>query len=179
MGNALDENGISIVIPFYNQEIYLKDCIHSLIIQKMVSWEAIVVDDGSPTKEAEKIIKQVNDQRIRYIRHPINRGLAAARNSGFHIATNKFILLLDSDDLINANFLPLIKRVITLNPSLDCVYGDFYLFGEENGVWTFSGKLGKDLTISQTIPGAGSFNKKGSMAANWRLLRRSQSSIRE
>lgn len=96
---------VSIIIPVYNVEDYLEDCLESVCKQSYRNIEIILVDDGSTDKSgvicedwAEK------DSRIRVIHKP-NGGLSSARNAGLTEATGKYISFIDSDDLIPNNFL--------------------------------------------------------------------------
>ena len=88
---------ISIIVPIYNVEDYLKRCIDSILGQTYKNLEVILVDDGSPDK-CGKII----DSRIKVI-HKKNGGLSSARNNGLDIATGDFIGFVDSDDYIERN----------------------------------------------------------------------------
>lgn len=89
----------SVIIPTYNRAHVLPRAIKSVLNQTFRDLELIVVDDGS-TDETENVVRgfQENDERIRYIRHEINRGGNAARNSGLQNARGRYIAFLDSDD---------------------------------------------------------------------------------
>ena len=90
----------SIVIPVYNVELYLEDCLNSIIAQDSASiWEAILIDDGS-TDESGHIfdVYAARDIRFRVI-HQNNQGLPSARNTGMEVATGEYLLFLDSDDI--------------------------------------------------------------------------------
>lgn len=91
---------ISIIVPVYKVELYLENCINSIINQSYKNLEIILVDDGSPDKCPEicdELAKK--DKRIKVI-HKNNAGVSAARNSGLDIATGDFITFVDSDDTI-------------------------------------------------------------------------------
>ena len=94
------ENRISFsfVIPVYNVEKYLQECVESIIIQDYQNFEIILVDDGS-TDNSSKICDELKqkDSRISVI-HQQNQGLSGARNTGIINAKNDFIIFLDSDD---------------------------------------------------------------------------------
>ena len=89
---------MSVIIPVYNTSKYLKRCIESVIVQKNVELEIIIIDDGS-TDDSFDICKTYADayERIKLI-HQENSGLSAARNKGIDNACGQYILFLDSDD---------------------------------------------------------------------------------
>lgn len=91
---------ISIVVPIYNAEIYLEECINSLINQTEKNIEIILINDGS-TDSSGKICDNyaMKDSRIKVI-HKINEGQAVAKNIGIDLANGEYIGFLDSDDYI-------------------------------------------------------------------------------
>ncbi len=91
---------ISIIVPVYNVERYLEQCINSIICQTYPYLEIILVNDGS-TDHSEKIIESFRqkDSRIRYIVQS-NQGLSSARNLGKNIAKGSYIAFVDADDYI-------------------------------------------------------------------------------
>lgn len=95
---------ISIIVPVYNVENYLRECLDSISQLKTVTWEAILVDDGS-TDTSGKICDEYakQDSRFRVI-HQKNTGVSAARNAGLDAAKGDWIWFVDSDDSINPDF---------------------------------------------------------------------------
>lgn len=93
---------LSVIIPVYNVENYIEECILSVLNQSISNMEVIVVDDESTDNTIRKI-KSINDDRIKlYSRKKC--GVAAARNYGLRVANGKYIAFMDSDDfLINKN----------------------------------------------------------------------------
>ena len=91
---------ISVIIPVYNVEKYLRRCLDSVIAQTYQNLEIICVDDGS-IDDSGKICDQyaVRDARIKVI-HQENQGLSAARNRGLDAAEGEYIAFVDSDDYI-------------------------------------------------------------------------------
>ncbi len=90
---------VSIIIPVYNVEIYIKDCIESLVNQTLRDIELIFVDDcGNDNSMAivEKYAKK--DNRIKIVRHTKNSGLSASRNTGIEHSSAPYIMFCDSDD---------------------------------------------------------------------------------
>lgn len=102
---------ISVVIPVYNVEKYLRRCVDSVINQTHSSLEIILVDDGSPD-QCPAICDQYADQdkRIKVI-HKTNSGLASARNAGIKIATGKYLFFVDSDDWLDPDGLEKLYRL--------------------------------------------------------------------
>ncbi len=94
---------ISIIIPVYNVENYLKKCIESVINQEHSNLQIILVDDGSTDNSGKICDEYANkDSRITVI-HKKNGGLSDARNTGLEVANGDFIAFVDSDDYISKN----------------------------------------------------------------------------
>ncbi len=92
---------ISIIIPVYNVEKYLRRCLDSVLNQTFTDWQAICVNDGSPDS-SDKILAEyaARDSRFIIVNKP-NGGLSDARNAGMKHATGEYIMYLDSDDFIH------------------------------------------------------------------------------
>lgn len=95
--NLLD---LSIIIPVYNGEMFLKDCINSVLSQKTkYSFEVICVDDGSTDSSFSILQSYEKDSRIKIIKQE-NQGISSARNQGLKRAQGKYIMLVDNDDML-------------------------------------------------------------------------------
>ncbi len=96
---------ISIIVPVYKVEMYIKKCINSIINQTYKNIEIILVDDGSPDN-CGKICDDYSktDKRIIVV-HKDNGGLSDARNRGLIAASGQFITFVDSDDYIELNYI--------------------------------------------------------------------------
>ena len=91
---------ISVIVPIYGVEPYLKKCLDSIINQTYKNLEIILIDDGSPDRCGEICDEYAaKDSRIIVI-HQENEGLSEARNAGLNIATGEYLLFVDSDDWI-------------------------------------------------------------------------------
>lgn len=91
---------VSIVIPVYNVELYLRECLDSVISQTYHNLEIICVNDGSPDNSLSILEEYAaKDSRIRIISQE-NAGISVARNTGMDVATGEYIYFLDSDDYI-------------------------------------------------------------------------------
>ena len=91
---------VSVIVPIYNVENYLDNCVQSILRQTYRNLEILLVDDGSPDRCPQMCDKYARqDERIRVI-HKENGGLGDARNAGIREATGKYLLYVDSDDRI-------------------------------------------------------------------------------
>ena len=106
---------ISIIVPVYNVEEYLSNCIESILNQTFKNFELILVNDGSTDKSLDicKYYKNI-DNRI-YIINKKNGGLSSARNAGLEIARGKYIGFVDSDDYIHPQMYELLYNEIIKN----------------------------------------------------------------
>ncbi len=95
---GMEKVDISIIVPVYNTEKYLKKCIDSLLNQTKKEIEVILINDGS-NDNSEKIIKSYNDNRIKYFKNK-NQGIGKTRNFGINKAVGKYLMFIDSDDYI-------------------------------------------------------------------------------
>ena len=96
---------ISIIVPVYNVEKYLDECIQSIHEQTYTDWECLLINDGSKDNSLSICEKWAKlDTRIRVI-HQTNQGVSAARNKGIQMAEGQFITFIDSDDWIDNKYL--------------------------------------------------------------------------
>lgn len=114
---------VSIIIPVYKTELFITQCLESIIQQTYTNWEAILVDDGSPDN-AGRICDEyaTKDNRFKVI-HQKNAGVVNARNKGLAIAKGEFLAFVDSDDYIETNMLEEMIGVAT-DKKLDIVWCD-------------------------------------------------------
>jgi len=106
---------ISVIIPVYNVEKYIKKCVLSLICQTYENCEFLFINDGTKDNSVE-IIKSVNDKRIKIINQE-NKGVSAARNTGIDIAKGKYIIFVDADDYVAKDYVEYLYNMITNNNS--------------------------------------------------------------
>ena len=96
---------VSVIVPIYNCEEYLKECLDSILSQSFEDFELILVDDGSPDRCGMIVDEYASaDARIKAI-HTENRGQSAARNRGLDEAKGKYVYISDSDDILSPNLL--------------------------------------------------------------------------
>lgn len=101
---------VSVIIPVYNVELYLEECLDSVLSQSLRDIEVILVNDGSTDRSFEIIENYAkNDNRIQVLNQD-NKGVSAARNIGLSISRGEYILFVDSDDMIIENSLDLLYK---------------------------------------------------------------------
>lgn len=126
----IDSGKVSVIIPVYNVENYLKDCLDSVAAQTYNNIEIIIIDDGSTDKSGEICKKyEAEHQNIKYIFQK-NQGLSAARNTGLDACTGEYVYCLDSDDFIASNSIEMMVREIEKN-GVDIVATGFLIINEE------------------------------------------------
>ena len=111
----MKEELVSIIIPVYKVEKYLKECLESVVNQIYKNLEIILVDDGSPDscgKICDEYAK--NDERVKVI-HKENGGLSSARNKGLDVASGSYISFVDSDDVIDKRFIETLYHMCVEN----------------------------------------------------------------
>ena len=101
---------ISVVVPVYKVEKYLRQCVDSVLRQTYQDFELILVDDGSPDRCGE-ICDQyaAQDSRVKVV-HQANGGYSAARNAGIDLATGEYLMFVDSDDYVHEEMLETLHR---------------------------------------------------------------------
>ena len=114
---------ISIIVPVYNTEKYLDQCIQSVLVQTYTNWELLLINDGS-TDLSGTICDQyaTKDRRIRVF-HKENGGVSSARNVGLDNARGKWIMFIDADDWVEPSMLKEL-RTVALDNNADYVYCD-------------------------------------------------------
>lgn len=120
---------ISIIVPVYNAEKYLKKCLDSLVNQTKKELEFILINDGSADK-SEEIIKTYKDKRIKYFKNK-NQGIGKTRNFGIEKATGKYIMFLDSDDYFSNDACEILYKTAEKEKA-DLIVFDYYRVEKEN-----------------------------------------------
>lgn len=121
---------VSIIIPVYNVEKYLKKCLDSIVNQTYRNLEIIVVNDGSPDNSWRIIEKyQQEDTRIVYVKRQ-NGGLGAARNSGIEVSHGEFLCFVDSDDWISLEYVDRLLNVAITDNSDVVICNMQYIYSD-------------------------------------------------
>lgn len=165
------ESLVSIIIPVYNSDQYLRRCVESAINQSYANLDIILINDGS-SDESGMICDEflARDSRIRVV-HKENGGPSSARNIGIDLARGRYITFLDSDDWIHNEFIEKTMRILNALEA-DIVVCDFLEVGSENFiankidpvVMQFTSRealerLSDDLYIQLVIPCAKIFSR--------------------
>ena len=123
---------ISVIVPIYNVEKYLRQCIDSIINQTYKNLEIILVNDGSPDN-CGQICDEYSkyDERIIVI-HKKNGGLSDARNAGLDASTGEYISFIDSDDWIDTNMFEIMMNLMEINKADISECGVKYIYDNDN-----------------------------------------------
>ncbi|MBR4631854.1 MAG: glycosyltransferase [Elusimicrobia bacterium] len=119
---------VSIIVPVYNVEKYLPQCLDSILKQTFTDFECICVNDGSPDNSLAILQEYAKkDDRIKIISQE-NKGLAGARNTGFKYVQSPYVAFVDSDDWIEKNYLQILYETIekTNSEIVICNYEEYY-----------------------------------------------------
>ena len=121
-----EEEKISIIIPVYNVEKYLRKCVQSILNQTYSNLEILLIDDGS-TDESGRICEELNknDSRIKVL-HKKNGGVSSARNLGIKRATGKYLIFIDSDDYLEKNMIEVLYNNLR-NNNVDISICEYYM----------------------------------------------------
>lgn len=152
---------ISVIVPIYNVEKYLENCINSIIVQTLEDIEIILINDGSTDKSYEIINKyKAIDSRIIVINKK-NSGVSAARNSGLKVSRGEYIAFIDSDDWIEQNMLEKLHKlgekynseVVACNfKSFNDIYNTFNKYPIDEGEYVGKSVI-KEKILSKVISG--------------------------
>ena len=101
---------VSIIVPVYNVEQYLRQCLDSILVQTFTDWECILVDDGSTDCSKDICDEFANkDSRFRVV-HKKNGGVSSARNKGIELSRGVYITFVDADDTIDKDVLSAVNK---------------------------------------------------------------------
>lgn len=127
------EPKISVIVPIYQVEKYLPECLDSIVNQTYRNLEIILVDDASPDR-CGAICEEyaARDQRIRVVHRPVNGGLSAARNSGIDVATGEYLMFIDSDDWVSPDACKVLFQGL-MEHQADCCAGRCVVVLDKDG----------------------------------------------
>ena len=117
----MEKEKVSIIIPTYNRAYCIERSIRSVLEQTYREFELLIVDDGS-SDNTRDVVNSIEDERIRYIQMPDNKGASAARNEGIRQAAYEYIAFQDSDDVWKPDKLEKQMQILSENPRVGMVY---------------------------------------------------------
>ena len=123
---------VSVIVPVYKVEDYIRECIDSILAQTYSDFELILVDDGSPYncgRICDDYAK--GDNRIKVV-HKVNGGISSARNAGLEVAKGEWIMHVDGDDWIEPDMIESLIEAAQITGA-DMVIGDFVKYGPSAG----------------------------------------------
>lgn len=158
---------ISCIVPVYNVEKYLRRCVDSILNQTFTDFELILVDDGSPDNSPAICYEYaVKDSRIKVI-HKVNGGVSSARNVGLDVAKGEWICFVDSDDLIEADYMQKMYEAAINNNSDFIMCGIHQIAGYETLKNNYKKKIKKIQFVKIDV---NFFKKLFAYAQDWRML---------
>lgn len=150
-------NFFSIIVPIYNVEKYIDECIESVLRQEYINYELILVDDGSLDNSGIICENYSKNNKNIIVIHKKNGGVSDARNEGIKIAKGNYIIFLDGDDVLYNNCLKQINKVL-YNKNIDILTCNFNKYGKEQEIYNFDIKtinsINDYLDILTDIPWA-------------------------
>jgi len=149
---------VTIVIPCYNLGAYVEETVRSVAEQTFQDYEMVLVDDGSTDPESCVVLDRLDHPRLRISRTE-NRGVSAARNHGIALGSGEYILPLDADDRIAADYLATAVAVLDARPGAGIVYGRTEFFGDMSGGWDLPPYSLEEILVHNLIPNAGIFRR--------------------
>lgn len=164
-----EQKKLSIIIPVYNAEEYLRKCLDRLLEQSYKNIEIIIVNDCSQGN-CEQIADEykLKDSRVKYIKHTVNKGLFQARITGSSIATGEYIAFLDSDDYVSIDYYRTLMNNIQENNS-DIAMGNIVLEYDDGGKIVYNLFDAKKLELNGEEVIEQYFNQEG-LSFDWHTI---------
>lgn len=129
---------VSVIIPFYRDDKWIKQTVKSVINQTYINFEIIIVDDFSNNKKSELILKEIEYKidSVRILKLDYNHGISYTRNFGASKAKGEYLLFLDSDDLLHKDFLTRTVKKIKSSPNNVGIVATYVrTFYHKNDIW--------------------------------------------
>lgn len=124
----------SVIVPIYNRESYIEECVNSILNQSYTPYEIILVDDGSNDMSGQICDEYEAAYECVKVLHQQNSGVSVARNNGIKLATGEYLFFLDSDDKMSIDALMSFYEIIQQNPNIDFVHGRMKRFCNGNTI---------------------------------------------
>lgn len=128
---------VSVIMPYHKGDDFILESVLSVKNQTLKRFELIVVDDCSPGKPANEVLKSLGDEPwLRIVRHEVNSGLANARNTGVQLAHADYLLPLDCDDILQPEFLETCHQALQTNTEYSAAFTQIEVFGAHEEIWS-------------------------------------------
>ncbi len=150
---------VSIIIPCYNQGLFLDEAVDSVLKQTFQDFEIIIVDDGSTDEFTRQKLQGYSKPKTTVIITK-NKGVSAARNTAIQKSRGKYILPLDADDKIDNIYIEKAVKILDNNENIKVVYCNVELFGSKTGFVNFPVFSMKAFLIKNSIHVSGLFRSK-------------------
>lgn len=128
--NEYTKPKVSVIVPVYNVELYLRECLESITRQTLKEVEIICVNDGSTDSSLNILMSFANEDNRITILDQENRGLSGARNSGLNFVNGKYIYFIDSDDYLSFDALEKLYNICE-EKQLDVIHFDYTCFNDD------------------------------------------------
>lgn len=142
----MEKDKISVIIPSYNSEKFLKHTVASVITQTYQNWELLIIDDASTDNSYQEALKYTSDSRVKVIKAAQNGGVGCCRNLGIKNAEGSYIAFLDSDDLWAKD--KLAKQLSFMQKNDAAISHTAYAFMSEKGEVLTKGKVEVDNRVN-------------------------------
>lgn len=129
---------ISVIMPIYNAEKYVRHTVESILKQTYTDFELILIDDCGTDRSIDLVKKTYSDDRIKYIYNERNMGIAYSRNMGLESAEGEYVAFMDDDDIAPLSRFELEMKFLEDNPIIDAVGGRYSVIDEEGSVTGYS-----------------------------------------
>lgn len=131
VGTNINYGKVSVVVPVYNAQNYLRECIESILNQEYTNLELVLIDDGS-TDDSGEIARGYAEKDSRVVYRRIdNSGVSTARNTGIEMATSEWIVFVDSDDVLERDYL---RKLMQRSENTDFVLCGYTLWDQDKGI---------------------------------------------
>lgn len=120
---------ISVIIPLYNHEKYIKEAVYSVLDQTIADFELIIINDGS-SDNSEEVVKSIKDDRIKYI-YQENQGAHNTINRGIQLAQGEYVSILNSDDVYYKNRFEEALKILESDSSIHAVFSHLEFIDEK------------------------------------------------
>jgi glycosyltransferase involved in cell wall biosynthesis len=130
-----NNNLLSIVVPYFNMELYIEDCVKSILNSEYPHKEIIIINDGSTSKEGIEKLSRIEKKYPVKVYHKGNEGLSIARNYGANCANGDYLAFLDADDTVDTTYYSKAVKVLNHYSNIHFVGCWIKYFGNSNNCW--------------------------------------------